>query len=104
MRIATWDVNSLQGRMDKVERRVGPPFTDGNLAGCEPWARWFAEPPQTSEPLVIGGDLNVAPEDIDVWNARAVHGGTHVSEPERAAFRRLLEWGLADTYRSNRSE
>ena len=85
-------------------RVVGSPFYDGKLAWYERLARWLAEAASTSEPLVIGGDLNVAPEDIDVWNARAVHGGTHVSEPERAAFRRLLEWGLADTYRSNRSE
>ncbi len=85
-------------------RVVGSPFYDGKLAWYERLARWLAEAASTSEPLVIGGDLNVAPEDIDVWNARAVHGGTHVSAPERAAFRRLLEWGLADTYRSNRSE
>jgi len=85
-------------------RVVGSPFYDGKLAWYERLARWLAEAASTSEPLLIGGDLNVAPEDIDVWNARAVHGGTHVSEPERAAFRRLLEWGLADTYRSNRSE
>src|SRR5207249_7619341 len=85
-------------------RVVGSPFYDGKLAWYERLARWLAGAASTSEPLVIGGDLNVAPEDIDVWNARAVHGGTHVSEPERAAFRRLLEWGLADTYRSNRSE
>ncbi|MES1239292.1 MAG: endonuclease/exonuclease/phosphatase family protein, partial [Chloroflexota bacterium] len=29
----------------------------------------------------------------------AVHGGTHVSEKERAAFRALLEWGVHDTFR-----
>jgi exodeoxyribonuclease-3 len=85
-------------------RVVGSPFYDGKLAWYDRLARWLAEAASTSEPLLIGGDLNVAPEAIDVWNARAVHGGTHVSEPERAAFRRLLEWGLVDTYRSNRSE
>ena len=30
--------------------------------------------------------------------------GTHVSEPERAAFRALLDLGLTDAYRSQRSE
>ena len=43
--------------------------------------------------LVLGGDFNVAPTDADVWDAAAVHGGTHVSEPERAAFRALLDCG-----------
>ena len=46
--------------------------------------------------LVLGGDLNVAPTDVDVWDAAAVHGGTHVSEPERAAFRALVDLGLTD--------
>ena len=41
---------------------------------------------------------------MDVWDAAAVHGGTHVSEPERAAFRALLDLGLTDAYRSQRSE
>jgi len=54
--------------------------------------------------LVIGGDFNVAPTDLDVWDAAAVHGGTHVSEPERAAFRSLLEPGLIDAYRAQRKE
>ena len=49
-------------------------------------------------PAVLGGDLNVAPEDIDVWDPRACHGGTHVSEPEREAFARLYRWdGLTPT-------
>jgi exodeoxyribonuclease-3 len=85
-------------------RVVGSPFYDGKLAWFERLARWLADAASTAEPLVIGGDLNVAPEDIDVWNAKAVHGGTHVSEAERTAFRRLLKWGLTDTYRSKRPE
>src|SRR5206468_4750436 len=54
--------------------------------------------------IVLGGDLNVAPTPADVWDEAAVHGGTHVSELERAAFRALLDWGLVDAYRSRRSE
>jgi exodeoxyribonuclease-3 len=80
-------------------RTVGSPFYAGKLAWYERLSRWLAETLQTSEPLVIGGDFNIAPTDADVWDARAVHGGTHVSEPERAAFRALLDWGLVDAYR-----
>jgi exodeoxyribonuclease-3 len=53
---------------------------------------------------VTGGDFNIAPTDADVWDARAVHGGTHVSAAERAAFRQLLDGGLVDAYRALRSE
>jgi exodeoxyribonuclease-3 len=80
-------------------RIVGSPFYAGKLAWFERLSRWLAESRTTTEPLAIGGDFNIAPTDADVWDARAVHGGTHVSEPERAAFRALLDWGLVDAYR-----
>lgn len=80
-------------------RVVGSPFYDGKLAWYERFSRWLAEERLTTEPMIIGGDFNIAPTDVDVWDARAVHGGTHVSEPERAAFRALLDWGLVDAYR-----
>jgi exodeoxyribonuclease-3 len=80
-------------------RVVGSPFYTGKLAWFERLSRWLAETQTPTAPLLIGGDFNIAPTDADVWDARAVHGGTHVSEPERAAFRALLEWGLVDAYR-----
>lgn len=46
-------------------------------------------------PLAALGDWNVAPRDEDVWDIGAVHGGTHVSEPERQA---LEEVGLRDAW------
>jgi exodeoxyribonuclease-3 len=53
---------------------------------------------------VLGGDFNIAPADVDVWDPRACHGGTHVSRPEREAFARLCRWGLVDAYRQHHSE
>lgn len=51
------------------------------------------------ELLVILGDWNVTPADIDVWSPEAFAGSTHVSDPERAAIAALREWGLVDTFR-----
>jgi len=81
-------------------RVVDSPWYAGKLRWFERLDRWLAETQDPATPLVVGGDLNVAPTDEDVWNAAAAHGGTHVSEPERAAFRSLLEWGLIDTRRA----
>jgi exodeoxyribonuclease-3 len=50
-------------------------------------------------PVLVCGDFNIAPEDRDVWDVNAVHGATHVSEPERAALAELKEWGLVDVFR-----
>jgi exodeoxyribonuclease III len=50
-------------------------------------------------PLVLGGDFNVAPTDLDCYDPSAFDGATHVSEPERAALRALQEAGLVDVTR-----
>lgn len=80
-------------------RRVGSRFYEGKLAWLRRLHRWLTEAAAPDEPLVLGGDLNVTPTDDDVWDARAAHGGTHVSKPERAALATLREWGLVDAYR-----
>jgi exodeoxyribonuclease III len=85
-------------------REVGSPFYEGKLRWFARLRRWLDEARDPSEPLLLGGDLNVAPADADVWDPAAAHGGTHVSEPERAAFRALLDWGLVDTYRAGHAE
>ena len=61
-------------------------------------ARWLAA--STSKPVVLGGDLNVAHRDADIYNAGAPHlkksAGT--TPQERAAFGALCsECGLVDT-------
>jgi len=81
-------------------RVVDSPWYAGKMRWFERLARWLADTQDPVHPLVVGGDFNVAPTDEDVWNAAAAHGGTHVSEPERAAFRALLNWGLVDTWRA----
>ena len=81
-------------------REVGSPFYAGKLAWFARLRRWLDETQDPRAPLVIGGDFNVAPADLDVWDPAAAHGGTHVSEPERAAFRTLLDWGLQDAWRA----
>ena len=40
----------------------------------------------------------------DVWDAAAAHGGTHVSERERAAVAALVDLGLTDAYRARHAE
>jgi exodeoxyribonuclease III len=84
-------------------RAVGSPFFIAKLTWFERLARWL-ETRRKDEPLVIGGDFNIAPTDADVWDAKACHGGTHVSPSERAAFARLMQWGLVDVYRQHHSE
>jgi exodeoxyribonuclease III len=48
------------------------------------------------EKFVVMGDFNIAPADVDVWDPAVFVGSTHVTEPERAAYRALIDLGLVD--------
>jgi exodeoxyribonuclease-3 len=85
-------------------RVVDSPFYHAKLGWFDRLANWFVTTRDPKESLVLGGDFNVAPEDADVWDPTACHGGTHVSAPERRAFVRLCEWGLIDAYRLRHRE
>jgi exodeoxyribonuclease-3 len=80
-------------------RALGTPFYELKLEWFGRLLRFCREACAPGEALAIGGDFNVAPSDRDVWDESACHGGTHVSEPERAALRELESWGLVDAYR-----
>jgi exodeoxyribonuclease III len=58
---------------------------------------WLADDP--SLPLALMGDWNIAPTDEDVWDMAEFQNSTHVSEPERAAFRAMNDAGFADVVR-----
>jgi exodeoxyribonuclease-3 len=85
-------------------RVVGSPFYEGKLRWFGRLSRWLAETRSPDEPLVLGGDYNVTPTDLDVWSPTKAHGGTHVSEPEREALAALRAWGLRDAYREHQPE
>lgn len=50
--------------------------------------------------LVVMGDFNIAPADLDVHDPQMWEGQILVSEPERAAFQQLLDLGLSDSFRT----
>jgi exodeoxyribonuclease-3 len=82
---------------------------NGQAVGVEKYdykLRWFAalrdylQAELARHPaLVVAGDFNVAPEDRDVHDPKAWEGQVHVSAPERAAWRALLDLGLKDSFR-----
>ncbi len=64
---------------------------------------WLAALRETvsSDPsdVIVCGDMNIAPADIDVFDPAAYVGHTHVTPPERAALAQLQELGLRDVVR-----
>ena len=85
-------------------RVVGSEHFEAKLRWLERLGDWVeqARAPSVELPsrdLIVCGDFNVAPEEADVWDAAAAHGGTHVSAEERARIARLRELGLVDVVR-----
>jgi exodeoxyribonuclease-3 len=54
--------------------------------------------------LIVSGDFNVAPKDIDTYDAQLWRGAIMCSEGERAAFRQLCDVDLIDTLRIHHNE
>ena len=54
--------------------------------------------------LVVCGDFNVAPEDVDIHDPELWRGAIMCSDAERAAFQQLREIGLRDTLRLHPQE
>lgn len=52
-----------------------------------------------SGPLVVAGDMNVAPADVDVYDPASFAGSTHVTPEERGRLQDILDLGLVDAYR-----
>ena len=85
-------------------RVVDSPFYEAKLVWFDRLARWLEKSVDLNTAVVVGGDFNVAPEDADVWDPAACHGGTHVSTRERDAFARICRLGLLDVYRLQHPE
>ena len=59
--------------------------------------KWLTDDPQAQIALV--GDWNIAPTDDDVWSVEFYKGSTHVTEPERLAFKAIVDAQFADLVR-----
>jgi exodeoxyribonuclease III len=69
------------------------------LRWLEATTRWLGDELGRHEKLAVLGDFNIAPDERDVHDPKAWEGQVLFSEPERAAFRRMLDLGLKDAFR-----
>jgi exodeoxyribonuclease-3 len=56
------------------------------------------------KPVVFGGDLNVAHQEIDLANPRSNRRNAGFTDEERAGFGKLLQAGFVDTFRELNAE
>ena len=69
------------------------------LTWLEAFTAWLKTELTLHPKLALLGDYNIAPEDIDCHDPAAWQGQVLVSEPEREAFRKLVQLGLKDSFR-----
>jgi exodeoxyribonuclease-3 len=85
-------------------KEVGDPAYATKLTWLDALATHLEATCDPTEPLIVTGDFNVAPTDLDVHDPALWAGRNLASEPERAAVGRLLDWGLVDLGRLDAGE
>jgi exodeoxyribonuclease-3 len=78
---------------------VGSDKFEYKLAWLAALSDWLRGEVSRHGDLLLAGDFNIAPEPRDVHDPAAWEGQVLFSEPERAAFRALLDLGLKDSFR-----
>ncbi|MBX3162031.1 MAG: exodeoxyribonuclease III [Deltaproteobacteria bacterium] len=57
-----------------------------------------------TDPVVVLGDMNVTPDDRDVWAPEKWKDQIHCSPPERAALAGVVQFGLVDLFRHHHGD
>ena len=104
-RLLTATVDSPAGKF----RVVNGYFVNGQAPGTEKfeykmsWLRGLRDHMRAQvdshERVVLLGDFNIAPEDRDSWDPEGLRETIHHTTEERDHFRKLIELGLADSFR-----
>ena len=63
------------------------------------WRRWLEGHGDKASEIALCGDLNVAPEDRDVYDPEGWRDQVLCTTDERAALTRVCDWGLVDAFR-----
>jgi len=60
---------------------------------------YFDDNFDVDDDVILCGDLNVAPHELDVWKPSLWKDKTHFSRPEREAILNVKRWGFVDVFR-----
>ncbi len=66
--------------------------------------RWFAGRHAPTQPLIWTGDINVAPEAIDVFDPKRMAGKIGFHPSEHKALADVVSWGFSDLFRKHHPE
>jgi exodeoxyribonuclease-3 len=81
----------------------GPKFAH-KLAWFDRLIAHAAELKATGAPVILAGDYNVVPAEIDIWTGHHEQANALLQPQTRAAFQRLLDDGWTDALRTSHPE
>lgn len=104
MRIATYNVNGVNGRLPRLlewleETRPEGPRFDYKLAWFDRLVAHARTLRDSGRPVVLAGDFNVVPTNFDIYNWWLWRDDAVLQPQAREAFRRLLDQGWIDATR-----
>ena len=82
-------------------REVGTDYFAYKLAWLRGMKAYLNKHCHIKQKVVWLGDLNVAPEDIDVYDPKTLEGHVGFHPDEKSAFAYTKEWGLLDLFRKH---
>jgi exodeoxyribonuclease-3 len=72
---------------------------DFKLKWLERLRTYFDTAFDRDDSVLLCGDLNVAPHELDVWSVPAWRDKLHFTKPERDAIQHVKKWGFVDVFR-----
>ncbi|MFN2502404.1 MAG: exodeoxyribonuclease III [Pyrinomonadaceae bacterium] len=61
--------------------------------------KYFDENYSPDDDVLLCGDTNICPHEIDLWNVRYWVTRMHFTKPERESLHNLKRWGFVDVFR-----
>jgi exodeoxyribonuclease-3 len=83
---------------------VGSEKYEMKLGWMQRLREFFDQNYDASQPVLLCGDFNVAPEDRDVHDVRLWRGRIMFSEQEHATLQHIKDWGFTDAFRLHTEE
>jgi exodeoxyribonuclease-3 len=79
--------------------RIGTDKFTAKIEWLERLRRYFDEEFDVEDDVLLCGDLNIAPREIDVWKISIWKNKLHFTKPERDTLLHLKKWGFIDLFR-----
>lgn len=79
--------------------RIGTPKFEYKMDWLKRLRKFFDNRYAVDEPVVLCGDFNITPHELDLWNIPIWVNKLFFTKPEREAIQHLKKWGFVDVFR-----